>query len=239
VTESEWLACTDPEKMLEFLWGKASKREQRLLVVGFCRHTWYLLSEYGRKSVEVAERFADGRATAQELEEARWAADSNSVEEDGLHQQAELDTWLPRPSEDEELFLRELDYRGDRLHAAMLAHASTFPDEWLKLRELPGVVRWKNAAGLVRCISGNPFRSSPPLPPAILTWNDATVVRLAQAAYEERHLSEGNLDNSRLAVLADALEEAGCTSEEILGHLRGPGPHVRGCWSVDLCLGKS
>jgi hypothetical protein len=54
----------------------------------------------------------------------------------------------------------------------------------------------------------------------------------------ERHLPSGTLDNSRLAILADALEEAGCTSEEILGHLRGPGPHVRGCWVVDLCLGK-
>src|SRR5262249_8200240 len=43
----------------------------------------------------------------------------------------------------------------------------------------------------------------------------------------------------RLAILADALEEAGCTDADVLGHLRGPGPHVRGCWTVDLCLGKS
>jgi hypothetical protein len=49
----------------------------------------------------------------------------------------------------------------------------------------------------------------------------------------------GTLDNTRLAVLADALEESGCTSEDVLGHLRGPGPHVRGCWVVDLCLGRS
>ena len=48
----------------------------------------------------------------------------------------------------------------------------------------------------------------------------------------------GTLDNTRLAVLADALEEAGCTEADILGHLRGPGPHVRGCWVVDLILGK-
>jgi hypothetical protein len=65
------------------------------------------------------------------------------------------------------------------------------------------------------------------------------VVRLAQAAYEERHLPAGTLDDGRLAVLADALEEAGCTDTDIVGHLRGPGPHVRGCWPVDLCLGKS
>jgi hypothetical protein len=72
-----------------------------------------------------------------------------------------------------------------------------------------------------------------------LSWNDSTVVRLAQAAYEERCLPGGELDNGRLAVLADALEEAGSTDADILGHLRGPGPHVRGCWVVDLILGKT
>jgi hypothetical protein len=65
------------------------------------------------------------------------------------------------------------------------------------------------------------------------------VVRLAQAAYDDRHLPAGTLDNGRLAILADALEEAGCTDADVLGHLRGPGPHVRGCWAVDLLLGKA
>jgi hypothetical protein len=84
----------------------------------------------------------------------------------------------------------------------------------------------------------NPFRPVT-INPAALAWNDAIIVRLAQAAYERRHLPAGTLDNARLAILADALEEAGCTDAGILGHLRGPGPHVRGCWPVDLCLGKS
>jgi hypothetical protein len=65
------------------------------------------------------------------------------------------------------------------------------------------------------------------------------VVALAQAAYEQRELPAGTLDLTRLAVLADALEEAGCDQADLLGHLRGPGPHVRGCWAVDLVLGKS
>ena len=52
-------------------------------------------------------------------------------------------------------------------------------------------------------------------------------------------VEDGPLDSDRLAVLADALEEAGCENEDILQHLRGPGPHVRGCWVVDLVLGKS
>jgi hypothetical protein len=55
---------------------------------------------------------------------------------------------------------------------------------------------------------------------------------LAQAVYDKRAFE-------RLPDLADALEEAGCTDAEVLGHLRGPGPHVLGCWLVDLLLGKS
>jgi hypothetical protein len=64
------------------------------------------------------------------------------------------------------------------------------------------------------------------------------VPRLARAAYEERHLPPGRLDAARLAVLADALEEAGCADAGLLDHLRGLGPHVRGCWAVDLAFGR-
>jgi hypothetical protein len=60
----------------------------------------------------------------------------------------------------------------------------------------------------------------------------------AQAAYEQPELPAGTLGTTRLVVLADALEEAGCDRAELLSHLRGPGPHVRGCWAVDLLLGK-
>jgi hypothetical protein len=65
------------------------------------------------------------------------------------------------------------------------------------------------------------------------------VTKLAQAAYDDRHLPAGTLDNGRFSVLADALEDAGCTEEAVLSHLRSDGPHVRGCWAVDLLLGKS
>ena len=66
-----------------------------------------------------------------------------------------------------------------------------------------------------------------------------SVVSLARAAYLERRLAGGELDPMRLPIVADALEDAGCTDAELLGHLRGPGPHVRGCWAVDLLLGRS
>jgi hypothetical protein len=77
----------------------------------------------------------------------------------------------------------------------------------------------------------NPFRSAPSLAPAILTWDGGTVPKLAAAIYDERAFD-------RLPVLADALEDAGCTDAGILGHCRSGGGHVRGCWVVDLVLGK-
>jgi hypothetical protein len=63
-------------------------------------------------------------------------------------------------------------------------------------------------------------------------WCTPQALALARTAYEERRFED-------LPLLADALEEAGCTDEAILSHLRGPGPHVRGCWALDLVLGRS
>jgi hypothetical protein len=92
-------------------------------------------------------------------------------------------------------------------------------------------------ASLLRCIFGNPFRPVA-IEPAWLRWQDGTLRHLARSTYQERTLPAGTFDTGRLAVLADALEEAGCTDADLLAHCRGPGPHARGCWPVDLILGK-
>jgi hypothetical protein len=80
---------------------------------------------------------------------------------------------------------------------------------------------------LLRDIFGNPFH------PVIFDprWRTADVVGLARGIYEERAFD-------RLPLLADALLDAGCDDEHLLAHVRGPGPHARGCWAVDLVLGK-
>jgi len=81
---------------------------------------------------------------------------------------------------------------------------------------------------LIFDIIGNPFR------PVTLdpTWRTSTVTNLAQAIYND-------LAFDRMPILADALEDAGCTNVDVLNHCRQPGVHVRGCWVVDLLLGKS
>jgi hypothetical protein len=92
-----------------------------------------------------------------------------------------------------------------------------------------------NMPRLLRCIAGNPFRPIS-VDPAIVT---PTVASLARAAYDEPLLPSGEIEGDRLAVLSDALEEAGCDDADILAHLRVPGPHVRGCHILDLLLGLS
>jgi hypothetical protein len=91
---------------------------------------------------------------------------------------------------------------------------------------------------LLRCIFGNPLRPVA-VAASTLAWQGETVVQLAEAAYRHRLAPTGHLDNARLMILADALEEAGCHDADILGHCRGPGPHVRGCWLVDALRAKT
>jgi hypothetical protein len=86
-------------------------------------------------------------------------------------------------------------------------------------------------ADLFRDLFVNPTTSAPAVDRAWLAWNGRTVVQLARAVDKTQEWE-------RLLVLADALEDAGCSDAEILSHLRNPGPHVRGCWVIDLLLGR-
>jgi hypothetical protein len=220
VTEAEWLACKNPIQMLEFLQGKASARKHRLFGSACCRNIWKLItSESDRKAVEASEDYADGRIRLKDLKETR---ERTRQDEGSLSHWAVMAASRPRVAP---AWIAQL--AADARHQPGIHHAYA-PNS----RPSPDQCR------LLRDINGNPFRTVS-LSPAVLAWHDATVVRLAQAAYEERHMPAGTLDNGRLAVLADALEEAGCQDPDILGHCRSGGTHVRGCWVIDLILGKT
>jgi hypothetical protein len=207
MTESEWLECTDPKPMLEFLRGKASERKLRLFACASCQSFSQELDDpWSRKVVEVALEVADDEARIGEL--------------------GSLDTV-----------------------ARQAARSSEFPNVAWAVADLTLSNPWHAAVAIVRRhviagspvaraiaadIVGNPFRTIA-LNPA---WQSPTILALAQAAYDNRTLPAGTLEPTRLAVLADALEEAGCANPDILNHLRGPGEHVRGCWLLDLLLGK-
>lgn len=208
------------------LGGKASDRKLRLFAVACCRRIWdSLRDEAGRNAVEVAERFADGRATAEELD---LAAEAVSNRHDELEE--ELNQADVSPPQAVRHF--------NAVEAAYLATWDTYrlgmPSIWGNVdwaRERDGA-EYPPLCGLLRDIFGNPFR------PTTLAATTPTVAYLAQAAYGERDMPSGELDPQRLSVLADALEEIGAGAD-VVAHLRGPGPHVRGCCAVDLCLGKA
>jgi hypothetical protein len=85
---------------------------------------------------------------------------------------------------------------------------------------------------LIRDIFSKSFGPAPRADPSWLAWNGGAILKLARTIYDERAFD-------RLPILADALEETGCQDQDILGHCRSAGEHVRGCWLVDLLLGKS
>ncbi len=240
MTESEWLSCTDPDAMLTHL-GRAtrwpwrlfrarrlvvSSRKLRLFACACCRD-WSNLppDPLPPDTIEAAERFADGEATEEELRAAQKRAPSTpsptlpffcqhtAVAVKDAWTAALVEPWLAA---------------GNRF--ALLEEPSPLASDWKS--------QCRHAADLLRDIFGNPFPPPPAIDPAWLAYNNGTVKQLAQAAYEERELPSGHLDRHRLAVLADALEEAGCQDAELLAHLRSPGPHVRGCFAVDLLLNK-
>jgi hypothetical protein len=240
MTDSEWLAATDPEPMLAALRaaGKASDRKLRLFACACCRRVWHLLADpLARNAVEVAERLADGLAGDDERSAARRAA-QQAVQPCHLVPRATAPRWRRRAASVVYWALaRESGAAGNVASQlclqALLARARG--DD-----EPPAVARAERSlqAHELRDLFGNPFRPAPVLDAAWLSWGGGTAARLAQAAYDERQLPSGDLDPARLAVLADALEEAGCADAELLGHLRGPGPHMRGCFAVDLLLSR-
>jgi hypothetical protein len=231
VTESEWLSCADPEKMLAFLRGKATNRKLRLFAVACVRRVWHLLTDArSRDAVEGAERYVDGHLNEEDFLEvflsaanaldgisgrfAIYAASAACASVRWVFADENHTQWEPgEPFSDAQLTAKQ---------AARAFHPDTDKQQAAQ-------------TSLVLDIVGNPFRPASVSP----AWRTPQVVALAQAAYDNHTLPAGELGPARLAVLADALEETGCDNADILSHLRSSGPHVRGCFALDAILGRS
>jgi hypothetical protein len=218
MTEEEWLACTDPAAMLKFLRGRASDRKLRLFGCGCCRLVWHRHSEVSRRAVEVSERFADGEASLSDLRTAHKAVEYQGKSWYYSHPASVASSETPEWAWS--YGLPETQETAAR--TPMQVRREAWPGERAHYLATHGE--------LLREVFGNPLRPVV-VDPTWLAWNGGTIPKLAQAIYDDRAFE-------RLPVLADALEEAGCTDAEILAHCRGAGPHVRGCWVVDLLLGK-
>jgi hypothetical protein len=255
MTEEEWLAWASPEPMLYYLHqhrriGRVpgGQRRLRLFRCACCRSAWdQFEDERCRQAVEVSERYADGNARRAELaaarqdaEEAQRAADQQWHELARRHPAGSAlwrDAYLYHAVAVAAHYTAgtRLDARVGHLVAmsvqsariAQVAEGPANPQAVTARREEERI-----QADFLRDLFGNPFRPPPTPASAVLAWNDRTVVRIARAIYEERAFD-------RLPILADALLDAGCDDEELIRHCRSEGPHVRGCWAVDLILGKS
>jgi hypothetical protein len=207
--------------MLAFLRDRASERKLRLFACACCRHVWHLLIHpESRDAIETLERYADGLLDTSALRSA-WGAASNVR---SIRKTRKKDS-SPQKS------------------AAWAVSTALFPDTFLgvghsaslvqRVGHVPPAEEEQRQCADLRDLFGNLFHSSRDSP-----WQNSDVRALAQAAYDNRTLPAGTLDGARLSILADALEEAGCAADALLEHLRGPGPHVPGCWAVDAVLGR-
>jgi hypothetical protein len=195
--------------MMERIKGTVSNRKRRLFGCACCRRIWGLLvDKRSRDAIAVAELFADGLASTEELKSA-----VNEAEDATERMRMEGSTPYFAALAAEELVFKE-DYAFSRRWSP-----SQGSNEQTEMRE---------QADLLREIFGNPFRPAA-FDPA---WRTSTAFTLAQGIYDERAFD-------RLPILADALQDAECDNDDILNHLRNAtAPHVRGCWALDLVLGK-
>jgi hypothetical protein len=238
MTEAEWDRCTDPAAMLQALCesGKASDRKLRLFAVTCCLVMWDLFTDgRSRLAVEVAEWRAEGRASDYQLREAEEAARAAYVQalthgKQGVEREAALaalQTTYAAPAAAKGAAAVAQRTRAEAVRARARRCSG------LAKRQLTAqAAERKSQCSLLRDIFGDPFRPLPSIDPAWLVWDGGTVPKLAQAIYDERAFE-------RVPVLGDALEEAGCDSEDILLHCRQQGKaHVRVCWVLDLILEK-
>ena len=240
--------------------SRSGRRRLRLFACACCRQVWYLLHEEGRAAVEAAEGHADGQVTPADLSKARDLATSSAygaVLGPGRVKRAQ---GASRASADAVRCARWAAAGAARLAAESSVATEAAQAAWYALHAAACLAADREAAAVANCRSplalldaacylaankraailahcrlqcdllrdvfGNPFRPGR-ANPAWLHRNDGAVLKVAQAIYDERAFE-------RLPILADALEDAGGAAEALLGHLRGPGPHARGCWALDL-----
>jgi hypothetical protein len=266
-TEVEWLSARYPTCLLDYLRRlkritnvPGGRRRIRLFCCACCRQIWHMLKdERSRRAVEVSERFADGLATRRELTEATEAA--FAVDRELSHVMYKL--MAPTDPElveemGESIFdsLKTADGRWlyyERMAASTAAwaakqwspgHSASYIPEgvaYLVIREAEANKQGTGLAArealeqrqcqVLRDIFGNPVRPTPGVDPTWLAWNGSAVMKIVLAICQEGRFGD-------LPILGDALEDAGFSDAEILGHCRSSEEHVRGCWVVDLLLGK-
>jgi hypothetical protein len=245
-------------------WGKNSHeihlpqrgndRRFRLFACWCCRRIWRHIPEpVNHAAVVAVEELLEGRMSSDKA----WAAlcASSSVEHTEQGRRSEPGYWAVKHLgrgfykmtagasalliASSVICMMDADYGPSAKHAFDCSYypgGGVFLTPFRWPLPMPTAIRSECSyqVATLRDVFGNPFR-----PVAIdPAWRTATVLSLAQRGYDDRDLPAGHLDPDCLAILSDALEDAGCADATLLRHLRSSDPHVRGCWALDLILGK-
>jgi hypothetical protein len=237
MTEAEWLTCDDPDAIREHLRDACERlppdRKLRLLACACCRRVIDRLPPpYTRDILQDAERMAEADPDA-------IRGHHKGSSQSGLH-----------PARLPALYRAVFFDRVVGYAPAMIVDVRATLED---CRRAGGPDERSAQAALCRCVLGDPFAGlfdnptptglgdniddqiresvGPFLRPPIASWRTDTALTLARQMYDAR-------DFSAMPILADALQDAGCDSDDVLNHCRRPGPHVRGCWVCDLVLGK-
>jgi hypothetical protein len=208
VTEAEWLACENPRAMFDYLSGKEPSDRKLRLCACGCCR---LIPEFMESNPDLAGL----ELTERDVDAALGADAFDDIDEQWDIRWYRRDGW--------NALARAIgSYReaaGDRGRSSELNE---------EVHDLERVRRESKLAELIRCIFGNPFQPVAVDP----AWLTSTVVALARGIYDDRAFD-------RMPILADALQDSGCDNDDVLNHCRDEkATHVRGCWVVDLVLGK-
>lgn len=232
MTEAQWLACRTSRKLMDFLRNRLGERKLRLIGCACCRSAWpeLTLAEI-RTAVEVAESIADGVATeaekAEGFRQADYARNMTTGTVRGIPKRYKKRTvWCTAFAVYELVVSLDPNFAGhpsNVMHACVRDALDYLSETWQR----PSAERLRQAH-VIRDIVGNPFSQTRFAP----DWRTTDVTLLAQRIYDTR-------DFGALPILADALQDAGCTHDALLAHLRDPKQtHWRGCWALDLALAR-
>jgi hypothetical protein len=224
MTEAEWLGCKTPERLFAHFCARTNQRKRRLFVCACCRRVWHIFRAEGlRQVIEMSELSADGRASAVDLQTAVNRAER-------LTPSSWRDTLVSSPQMLSNALRIALNSTVDNIGANQLSELAnliyvavqqdyTVWNSWFDWGAAP-----REQAALIRHLMAIPFR-----PPPTEISLDHTVRQLAEAIYS---------GESCTFALHDALLDTG--HAELAAHFRDPAEwHPKGCWALDLILGKS
>jgi hypothetical protein len=239
MTEDEWLGSSDIRALTEFALPILSFRKAHLFACACCRRIWDLITDDAcRAAVGFVEQYVEEWSAYS----PEWFAIRETVDQtfhrsigsypecnaDPAHYAVVATLWATRPVPDQAVFSTAY-YVARALAFQQLNSAEQVADR-RAFRDRAEEQHRSSLADMFRDVCGNPFRRVV-IDRTLKTWKGGTIPDLAQAIYVQRAFD-------RLPIVADALQDAGCTDAAVLDHCRSGGEHVRGCWALDLLLGK-